>query len=100
MTTTTLKKENVIAAALHVQRFSPLYHGTKHGGIQAGIVLERKQRVLYPNGQAAGIERHSLYVLIKPMRPQSLPPEHTSYNKAMPTPRRSQLLIMSLSMNL
>jgi hypothetical protein len=54
MTMATLieKKRHLIGAGLHF-RCSVHYHGGKHGGIQAGMVLEKELRVLHLGLQTA-----------------------------------------------
>ena len=60
------------------------YRRAGHGGMQAGMVLEKELRVLHLDPQEQKQLCHTGCSL-KVMRPQSTPPQwHSSYNKATP----------------
>jgi hypothetical protein len=52
----TFIRKHFIGAGLQFRGSVPYCHGGKHGSMQAGMVLEKEQRGLHPDRQAAGIE--------------------------------------------
>jgi hypothetical protein len=69
MITATLIKEN-ISLKLACSSVQGIKQSRKHGNVQADMVLERQLRVLHPDQQAAGRERH--WAWLEHLRPQSL----------------------------
>jgi hypothetical protein len=50
---TLIKEKHFIGAGYSFRGLLHYCHGWKHGGMQAGVVLERSLRVLYLDPQAA-----------------------------------------------
>ena len=60
MTMATLRRKHLIGAGLQFRGLVHYHHGRKHGGTQAGMVLEKELRVLYVDPQAPGRESETL----------------------------------------
>ena len=57
MTTTRLRMKSIYFWAFSFRVLVYYHNGKEHGGMQAGMVLEKEPRVLHLDWQAAGRER-------------------------------------------